>query len=244
MADSQRFDAVTFDYWNTLMRIPPEAQWDRRVDVYTDVLIAEGHDVTRDDLEVAFDTMRVLHEQAWIDNRQHGAAEAVADVLADLGVTPAPTVVDQLVELTVTHGRSEDVVPTDGIGDALAALRAAGLRIGIICDVGITGSPRLREHLVHYGLLGYFDHWSFSDEVGVYKPHGAIFAHALAGVGVDDPARAAHVGDLRRTDAGGARAAGMTSIRYQGVWDDPDHESPDADHVIDHHDQLAALLLD
>jgi len=235
--------AVTFDYWNTLMRIPPEAQWDRRVDVYTDVLIAEGHDVTRDDLEAAFDAMRVLHEQAWIDNRQHGAAEAVADVLADLGVTPAPTVVDQLVELTVTHGRSEHVIPTDGIDEALATLAAGGLRIGIICDVGITGSPRLREHLEHHGLLHHFDHWSFSDEVGVYKPHGAIFAHALAGVGVDDPARAAHVGDLRRTDAGGARAAGMTSIRYRGVWEDPDADLPDADHVIDHHHELAALLL-
>ena len=235
--------AVTFDYWNTLMRIPPEAQWDRRVDVYTDVLIAEGHDVTRDDLEAAFDAMRVLHEQAWIDNRQHGAAEAVADVLADLGVTPAPTVVDQLVELTVTHGRSEHVIPTDGIDEALATLAAGGLRIGIICDVGITGSPRLREHLEHHGLLHHFDHWSFSDEVGVYKPHGAIFAHALAGVGLDDPARAAHVGDLRRTDAGGARAAGMTSIRYRGVWEDPDADLPDADHVIDHHHELAALLL-
>ena len=78
--------AVTFDYWNTLMRIPPEAQWDRRVDVYTDVLIAEGHDVTRDDLEAAFDAMRVLHEQAWIDNRQHGAAEAVADAARADGV--------------------------------------------------------------------------------------------------------------------------------------------------------------
>jgi putative hydrolase of the HAD superfamily len=235
--------AVTFDYWNTLMRIPPEAQWDRRVDAYTDVLIAEGHDLTRDDLETAFDAMRVLHEQAWIDNRQHGAAEAVADVLADLGVTPAPTVVDQLVELTVTHGRSEHVIPTDGIDEALATLAAGGLRIGIICDVGITGSPRLREHLEHHGLLHHFDHWSFSDEVGVYKPHGAIFAHALAGVGVDDPARAAHVGDLRRTDAGGARAAGMTSIRYRGVWEDPDADLPDADHVIDHHHELAALLL-
>ena len=90
--------AVTFDYWNTLMRIPPSAQWDRRVDGFTDLLIAEGHDVTREHLEAAFDAMRRLHEQAWIDNRQHGAAEAVADVLAAAGIEPAPGVVDQ-------HGR-------------------------------------------------------------------------------------------------------------------------------------------
>lgn len=235
--------AVTFDYWNTLMRIPPSAQWDRRVDGFTDLLIAEGHDVTREHLEDAFAVMRAVHEQAWIDNRQHGAAEAVADVLAAAGIEPAPGVVDQLVELTVDYGEPTDAVPTDGIAAALAALDDAGLRIGIICDVGITGSPRLREHLRHHSLLHHFDHWSFSDEVGVYKPHGAIFRHALDGLGVDDPAAAAHVGDLRRTDAGGARAAGMTSVRYAGVWEDPDSHLPDADHVIAHHDELVPLLL-
>lgn len=235
--------AVTFDYWNTLMRIPDTGMWVRRIDAFADVLIAEGHDVARADLDEAFAAMQRLHEQAWLDNRQHGAAEAVADVLAAAGVEPAPGVVDQLVEITVTHGESTEVLPTDGIADVLAALDDAGLRIGIICDVGITGSPRLREHLRHHGLLHHFDHWSFSDEVGVYKPHGEIFRHALDGLGVDDPAAAAHVGDLRRTDAGGARSAGMTSIRYSGVWEDPDTHLPDADHVIAHHDELVALLL-
>jgi len=163
-------------------------------------------------------------------------------VLIAAGVAPQPTVVDQLVELTVTHGASTDVVPTDGIAGALAALKGAGLRIGIVCDVGITGSPTLRGHLEHHGLLGYFDHWSFSDEVGVYKPDARIFRHALEGVGAE-PGRTAHIGDLRRTDAGGAKAMGMTSVRYRGAYEDPDTHLPDADHVIDHHDQLAALLL-
>ena len=235
-------DAVTFDYWNTLMRVPESGQWDRRIDTFTDVLIAEGHGVTRADLIEAFTAMRELHEQAWIDNRQHGAAEAVEDVLIAAGIAPQPTVVDQLVELTVTHGASTDVVPTDGIAGALAALRDGGLRIGIVCDVGITGSPTLRGHLEHHGLLGYFDHWSFSDEVGVYKPDARIFRHALEGVGAE-PGRTAHIGDLRRTDAGGAKAMGMTSVRYRGAYEDPDTHLPDADHVIDHHDQLAALLL-
>ena len=242
MPDSLRFDAVTFDYWNTLMRIPESGQWDRRIDSFTDVLIAEGHGVTQADIVEAFAAMRELHEQAWIDNRQHGAVEAVEDVLLAAGVEAQPEVVDQLVELTVTYGTSEDAVPTDGIADALATLKDAGLRIGIVCDVGITGSPTLRRHLEHHGLISWFDHWSFSDEVGVYKPHAEIFQHALAGLGAE-PGRTAHIGDLRRTDAGGARAMGMTSVRYRGAYEDPDTHLPDADHVIDHHDQLAALLL-
>ena len=56
------------------------------------------------------------------------------------------------------------------VGDSLRALAGAGVRIGIICDVGLTPSATLRRYLDHHGLLGYFDHWSFSDEVGWYKP--------------------------------------------------------------------------
>ncbi len=48
-----------------------------------------------------------------------------------------------------------------------------------------------------------------------------IFRHALDGLGGVDPTEAAHVGDLRRTDIAGARAAGMVAVRYTGVADDP-----------------------
>ena len=78
----------------------------------------------------------------------------------------------------------------------------------------MTPSTSLRRQLERHGLLDYFDHWSFSDEVGWYKPAPQIFEHALAGLGVTEPARAAHVGDLRRTDVAGARAHGLLSVRY------------------------------
>jgi putative hydrolase of the HAD superfamily len=91
-------------------------------------------------------------------------------------------------------------------------------------------------------MLKYFDGWAFSDEVGVYKPDPAIFARALTSLG-DVPAdRALHVGDLRRTDIAGARAIGMTSVRYRGANDDDDEDLLDADHVIDHHLQLIPIL--
>ena len=53
-----------------------------------------------------------------------------------------------------------------------------------------------------------------------YKPAPEIFEHALAGLGGVDPAEAAHVGDLRRTDIAGARAMGILALRYRGVNDD------------------------
>jgi len=110
----------------------------------------------------------------------------------------------------------------------------------VICDVGMAPSTTLRRFLEQFELLGSFDHFSFSDEVGVYKPDPRIFAHALAGVGVDDPARALHVGDIRRTDVAGALGAGMVAVRFRGVADDAETvEAPEAPHVID---DLRALL--
>jgi FMN phosphatase YigB (HAD superfamily) len=55
------------------------------------------------------------------------------------------------------------------------------------------------------------------------------------------------VGDLRRTDIVGARAMGMTAVRYRGANDDPEIETADGtvvegDHVIDDHAQLLAVL--
>ncbi len=116
------------------------------------------------------------------------------------------------------------------------------MKLGIICDVGFTPSTTLRDHLIRHGVLPLFDHWSFSDEVGAYKPSPAIFQHALDGLDVVAPERVAHVGDLRRTDVAGARAMGMVSVRYTGINDDDTQPEPEADNVIAHHSELPEAL--
>ena len=65
---------------------------------------------------------------------------------------------------------------------------------------------------------------------------------ALAGLGGIDPAEAAHIGDLRRTDIAGARAMGMTAVRYTGVFDDDSQTEPEGDLVIADHRLLPGLL--
>jgi putative hydrolase of the HAD superfamily len=148
--------------------------------------------------------------------------------------------VDEMVDLFVmaTDGLRPDLCP--GVADVLTELSDGGLRVGIICDVGFTPSPILRDWLDGHGVLKFFTGWSFSDEVGWFKPAPEIFAHALAYL--DVPAeRVAHVGDLRRTDVAGARSAGLISVRYRGAYDDAS-ELAEADIVIDHHDDLIASL--
>ncbi len=113
-----------------------------------------------------------------------------------------------------------DMRLTDHVAETLAGLHERGIKLGIICDVGLTPSTVLRGWLDDHGVLELFHHWSFSDDVGWYKPAPQIFEHALSGLGVT-AAHAAHVGDLRRTDVGGAQAMGMTAVRYRGAYDDP-----------------------
>lgn len=233
--------AVCFDYWNTLVHEDGQMLSLRR-EAWAARIGATGRALADHELDAAFEGAWRRFTEAWEANRQYVVADAARDLLADLGVDDSDGGLHAalVADLDVLADRAA-LVPADGIAGCLRRLKDAGLRLGIICDVGMTPSTTLRRQLERHGLLELFDHWSFSDEVGWYKPAPAIFEHALAGLGAD-PARAAHVGDLRRTDVAGARAMGMLSVRYRGVADDADDSLPDADVVCDHHDDLPSLL--
>ena len=235
--------AVTFDYWNTLMYEQPGAARNRRIDAWMGILEGVGFKVERQQLDAVFEASWRRFTERWTANQQVRAAQAAEDIVEDLGFHVPPDVRQELVEAFTNSGaHPTELHTTPGIEECLAALRGAGTRIGIICDVGITPSVTLRQHLADRDLLGYFDHWSFSDEVGVYKPDPVIFRHALDGLGGVAPADAAHIGDLRRTDVAGARAMGMTSVRYTGVFDDDSLPEPEGHLVTDDHRRLPGLL--
>jgi putative hydrolase of the HAD superfamily len=76
----------------------------------------------------------------------------------------------------------------------------------------------LRQWMASHGILNYFAQLTFSDELGVSKPHPDAFLTTLAGLGVS-PEAAVHIGDYPRTDIAGAQAVGMRTIRFAGVQD-------------------------
>jgi putative hydrolase of the HAD superfamily len=234
-------DAVTFDYWNTLVYEEHGQLRGIRLQSWKTILEDAGIHVPPERLERAFDDSWAEYERAWFDNRQYLHDEAVSDIVRAIGVTPTDEVVRALAESFPGAADGADLHLTEGIEDCLGALRSRGVRIGIVCDVGMTPSSSLIRLLDSRGLLPLFDHWSFSDEVGRYKPDPAIFRHALAGLGSPEPARVAHVGDRTRTDVAGALGMGMVAVRYTGVYDD-EEEGPPADHVIGHHADLTGTL--
>ena len=235
-------DAVTFDFWNTLCYELRGHLRTRRLEAWAGLLEEAGFACEREQLHAVFDGVWESFTRAWHANEQYQAAQAAEHMLEQLGFEVPAELRHDLVEAFTASGEGAELHLTEGVEGALRKLKAAGLRLGIICDVGFTPSTVLRRELARHGVLDLFDHWSFSDEVGHYKPAPAIFHHALAGLGVDDPARVAHVGDLRRTDVAGALGMGMVAVRYRGVADDTSQPEPEAHHVIDHHDQLLPVL--
>jgi len=249
-------EAVTFDYWNTLCREPPGGYLrGRRLEAMSQVLVDAGvgsAGVVLPVLTAGYDAAWRSWAEAWAANRQFtgvDAAHAIADAaerafaaVASAGGAGIAGLRPRLLAAFAGEGEGADLVPLDGVAEALAGLSALGVRLGIICDVGFTPSPVLLRHLDRLGLLKYFDHWSFSDEVGVYKPDPRIFRHALAGLGRPDPARCAHVGDRRRTDVAGAQALGMRAVRITAAFDDDPDQGPSGDVVIASYDELLPAL--
>jgi putative hydrolase of the HAD superfamily len=238
------FDAVTFDFWETLVRTSGGDTRAARGRAVTEALGRHGQEVDAEALELAFEQAFVLFNDAWMANRQVTAVDAGELVIDRLGLELTPTQRAEVVAAFASGAAGLDMELTGHIEETLVALKEREIRLGIICDVGLTPSPVLRGYLAAHGVLDLFDHWSFSDEVGCYKPARQIFDHALVGLGGVAPTRAAHVGDLRRTDIAGARAIGMTAVRYRGANDDGDAgvELPEGDHVIADHAELLEVL--
>jgi len=238
----ERLDAITFDYWNTLVWEERGHMRGLRIEAWAGLLEEAGFACERSLLDAVFDESWTRYVEHWTSNQQYKAVTAAEELLERLGFEVPRDVRLQLVEAFTSAGTQATLHLTDGVADCLRALKDGGLRIGIICDVGMTASTILRAHLDKHGVLELFDHWSFSDEVGHYKPSPVIFEHALAGLGGVAPASAAHVGDIRRTDVAGAQGMGMVAVRYTGISDDDTQTSPEGDIVIAHHRELAPAL--
>src|SRR5439155_26685625 len=91
------------------------------------------------------------------------------------------------------------------------ARAGGGSTLAVVSNIMRTPGVTLRKLLERYGLLGYFRHTTFSDEVGVRKPDPEIFALTLRAVGAGAES-AVHVGDDEVLDVQGASAAGMRDI--------------------------------
>ncbi|MBA2322122.1 MAG: HAD-IA family hydrolase, partial [Deltaproteobacteria bacterium] len=185
------------------------------------------------DLSVAeglVDRAWARHVERWNRGETFTSRHMVASLLDEVDAR-APGRCERLTswfeEAIAVHG----VCAVDEGVEVVTALKDAGIAVALICDTGYSPGRMVRRMLRTVGFPP-FDAYAFSDEIGFPKPHPAMFQAALVPRGVE-PGEALHVGDLRRTDIAGARAVGLTAVRFRGVYDDLDDAHPEGDAVID-----------
>lgn len=231
-------DAVTFDCWGTLIFDKPEVDGRTSYNVRVEHLARIG-ELTREAADELLQEAWAHHHTAWHELRGYGAPGMAAHCLEALGIRDERRLrelTDAFEEASIEFG--VEVVP--GAPEAVFEVKRRGLRTALVCDTGFTPGRVVRHLLGEHGITEYLDLLVFSDEVGVPKPHERMFRTALDGIGVG-PTEAVHIGDLRRTDVAGARAAGMRTIRFTGVYDD-ETDLPEADAVIREMGELPGLI--
>ncbi|MCV2393139.1 HAD-IA family hydrolase [Actinotalea sp. M2MS4P-6] len=131
------------------------------------------------------------------------------DVFADLGV-PAERLDDAVAgyrEYFAPTGMFENRV-YDGIPEALAAMRDAGLRLAVATS---KPEPYARRILEHFELDGWFEHIAGATLDGRVGAKADIIALALEALGAEADADVVMVGD-RSHDVLGAAAHGLACL--------------------------------
>jgi putative hydrolase of the HAD superfamily len=226
MSGPHELTAVLFDVDFTLARPGPE--------LGPEGYVRAGE---RHGLRLEPDRYEAAREAALVDLRRHPELEHDNEIwfrfteriVRGMG-GDADSAYACAVEITRAWERHENFELYDDVPDALAALRAAGLRIGLVSN----SARDVREFARHHGLdvdagISSFHH-------GRTKPHASIF-RAVLDLLEADPAEAVMVGDTIADDVEGALAIGMQAILL-----DREGRRPDFEPRIERLNELPSLL--
>jgi putative hydrolase of the HAD superfamily len=174
---------------------------------------ARGFQVPADAARVLRETREWMGRETYASRRQHTAREAIAQWARGLGLSLDDASMDEAIA-AFNEPEVAAVQTFPGTLDALAALKALGLRLGLISNAS---DHVLIEALVkRAGLAGFLDPVVSSAAFGRIKPDPGIFRLVLDRWGY--PAEAcAMVGDTLEADISGAQALGMRAIHVTMV---------------------------
>ena len=214
----QTLSAVTFDLWQTLLMDTPQglrqAQAERIRGIHR-ILAGLGVPVQIGAVEQAYDAVWGRLQPIWVthgDLGSRGQVRIMLEILGANGAIPADgPIMDALDDAYCRPILDAMPVANAGAREVLGALTDRGLRLGLICNTGRTPGRMLRLVLERLSLVSSLRVLSFSDELGLRKPHPEIFRRTLEALGVR-PEEAVHIGDDVTTDVAGARGVGMRAI--------------------------------
>jgi HAD superfamily hydrolase (TIGR01662 family) len=227
MPDTHELSAVLFDVDFTLARPGPE--------LGPEGYVRAGE---RHGLRLEPDRYEAARDAALVDLRRHPELEHDDEIwfrfteriVRGMG-GDADSAYACAVEITRGWERHENFELYDDVPDALAALRSAGLRIGLVSN----SARDVREFARHHGLD--VDAGISSFQHGRTKPHASIFRAVLDLLEVEPP-EAVMVGDMIADDVEGALALGMRAILL-----DREGVHPEFEPRIGSLNELSPLLL-
>jgi HAD superfamily hydrolase (TIGR01509 family) len=204
-------EAVLFDFHGTLAQVEDAVDWvlaaaaacgatlDRvRATALADQLVTAGRAGGPLPARVPPQLAEV-----WAERDLRGDAHRAAYTgLASTVPSDVPGLVDALYDRVL---RVEGWQPFADTGPTLRALRAAGVPVAVVSNIGFD----IRPMFASWGLTDLVDAFVLSYEVGACKPDPAIFRQACEALGVD-PAGALMVGDTPADAA--AVAAGCAAL--------------------------------
>jgi putative hydrolase of the HAD superfamily len=216
-----KIDAVTFDFWQTLVSDTPEnlAQArGARLEALSAVLARAGCGRPASAIEAAYERCGTeMTERFWSRDRDCTIEHQVRTFFDCLEVGLIDRLRAELLAAAVAaYARPVLTWPpvlSPGATAAVRGLAARGLRLGIVSNTGRTPGMILRRVLERHDLLRFFDAIAYSDEIGARKPSPVIFRWTLSALGIA-PAATLHVGDSAHADVVGARSAGMRAAHY------------------------------
>jgi putative hydrolase of the HAD superfamily len=219
-------EAVLFDWGDTLMQF-----------AYAPELVAAGHRagleaIGRDPLPELTEHFREEYEPLFwapgtIEEIEY--PQLVRRLLSDFGIEIDDEALGRFLEAEHDAWAPARILAAH-THPLLESLRADGLKLGLVSNAFDPGWL-LHRDLEHMGLAERLDFSVFSSEVGMRKPHPAIFERALEELGVE-PEHALFVGDRLFEDVRGAAELGMTTV--QALWfradehpngAEPDHQA-------------------
>lgn len=241
-----RIQAVTFDFWGTLVQethVPADSLSfrQRKIDYFCQTLADLGYDFPSDQQQAAFRHVYQHFDAMWRKAVGFDATDGIEGALQFLQIDIPQEAKARLVRFFEEIVNETTLQLFPGVKEALPAF-AQRYHLGLISDTAWTPGRVLREHLHRNGVLHYFETLIFSGEVGHCKPHPSMFEKAIAPFGVA-PEACLHVGDLQFTDIKGAKNFGCYAAWiYRPDYLDNGKKDYRPDLIVNSVAELAELL--
>jgi len=211
-----KLKALTFDVTNTLIKASRSLGQQ-----YADAARAHGIVADPSALDSVLEVTMAQKKREQPDyGKHHGVssrdwwADVVRRCFMNAGYVDAcPVALTKVSDTLWEHfqdGAADAWEVMPNVREGLEALRARGLKLGIVSNFDATLNQTLRAHK----LDRYFDFQVTSEETGKAKPDPAIFHKALGEFDVKSlsPSEVAHVGDEVVNDYLAPRRLGMTAF--------------------------------